>query len=786
MGAEIKGRIATNENTAAAFATVGLITFSDSTIYKGTSSNDAGEYVFENISAGTYMVTVMALGFEKYFSAKITLVNNSEEFIVPPITLIANNIELNAVTVAATKPFIERKPDRLVINTENKIVAADDNVLDIIKKSPGVTVDKDDNISVKGRQGVVIMIDEKPMYVSAQDAANMLKNMGSTSVEKIEIITNPSAKYDAAGNAGIINIVSKRSKNRDWNGSIRGTLQQGSHTTFNGGLNASKKFGKANFYLNYGNYNWNNKDILDLERSVIYQGDTTLFNQRGNFDPKGTSHDFKTGIDLDLNLKHTLGFSATLYTEVENNKSLTSSMFGPESNLALQQLIFLSHEKSNWLNYTGNVYWNYTIDSTGKKLSMALDYSKHGGTNSENMSTNVAIAGDTQPTIATSNVQPTDITIMAGKVDMEIPLSDKFKIEYGTKFSNVKTAAETDFKTNKNGMYQTDSLLTQQFTYREQIGAGYANATFQLNKKTSLTTGLRAEHTNSIGESVSLKKIVDRKYLNFFPSVFVSHDINEKNNLSLSYGRRIDRPSYQDLNPFLSFLDPYAFQKGNPFLRPQYTDNLEVSYLLMQMIYFSVSFANTNDVMIVVTEQDDSSKATYAINRNLDNLKETSINFSSPIPIAKWWTTHVTLSAFNNNYTSKFEGENLSNNRWTGYAQCENEITLGKNMVAQVSGDYMTGAAYGILNIRPQYGIDLGISKKVMHDKGTLRAGITDVFNLRQNLIDVKFQNMDIYLRDKNETRRIRVSFTYRFGNNENQRKRNSATEDEQKRVKKG
>ncbi|TKC00348.1 outer membrane beta-barrel family protein [Pedobacter cryophilus] len=782
----INGKAELKNGSSADFATITLYKSADSTLVKGGFSDDSGKFTFENIKSGSYYIEVSLMGFQNTKSAFFE-VNGQEKLDLPTIILTDQSRSLKEVVVTASKPFIERKLDKMVMNVENSSLNVGNNALEILEKAPGVTIDKDDNLAMKGKQGVLVMMDGKPTYMSNADLANMLRNTPSANIESIELITNPSAKYDAAGNAGIINIKTKKNKNYGLNGSISAGSGYGQTSKYNTGVNLNYRKNKINVFGNYNYGNNGNLSSLKLQRAVNYQTQTTNFQQNTDWERRRNSNSYKIGVDFYATPKTTIG---VLYNGYQNGVDGSSLSGTNMSNGAFQLDSSIAVSSNNLERYRNNAFnanYKTTFDSLGNELSVDVDYSNYFGNGNE-FRNNSYFKSDGSINKNPLNINfstPSQIEIKSAKADFTHPISKASRLEIGWKSSWVTTDNNFKFSNLVSNEWQNDISKSNHFVYEENINAGYLNFNTEI-KKTSLQFGLRAEQTVSKGNSVTLNKVVDRNYLEWFPSVAISQQLSKNHQLGLTYSRRIDRPAYDDLNPFRDFLDEFTYQEGNPFLNPQFTNAFEASYTYKSKYTLGVNYNITNDAITTVTEQNDETKVTIAKNINLDTQKQYGVSVYAPFNITKGWSVNNNLMVFYMSFSSAIAGSQLQAGQ-TAYNFSSNQnFVLSKTSSAEMSFNYQSGLKYGIFTIKPQYGLNLGFKQNVLKNKGSLKLSINDVFNTRIQRISTNFSNMNISFNEKRETQTLNLSFNYRFGKNtvKAARKRATGLEDESNRIK--
>jgi outer membrane receptor protein involved in Fe transport len=786
--ATISGTIHTVADKPLEFATLMLVKASDSTLVKGTIGDAEGHYVFENIVPGSYRVSAQVVGFQKNTSRPFTLTPDQQQVTVPTIVLLQAAKTLGEVTVTGQKPFIEQLPDKTVVNVENSIVSAGGTALDVLEKSPGVVVDnQNDRISFKGREGVLIMIDGKPTYLSAQEVVNLLRNTPSNSVQTIELITNPSSKYDAAGNAGIINIRLKRGS-RNLAGGTAGSATFGAgygrYPKASAGMTVNHKSGNWNLFGNY-NYDYRQRyGSVDALRRFGAGDSLTTVNNLGTRTSTERVHTFKVGADYTLSRKTTLGFMANglindSQAEIDNKNLIY------DATSQLQQTVTMINTSTRPMQrLSANANLKHTFDTLGRELTVDVDYAQIHVNGQDNMRTRYLNAQqeEIQPTLLQRNQTPSDILIRAAKLDYVHPFKSGFKLETGGKVSYVTSDNDVRFGTLIEGGYVPDPQRTNHFLYKETIGAGYLNGSRNWSKW-SLQAGLRLEYTRSIGNSVTLQKVVDRSYLNAFPSLFVTYKASPNHQWTSSYSRRIDRPSYQDLNPFIYVMDPYTYVQGNPFLRPQYTNALQLGYTYKNETSVSLGYNHTTDVITGVNEQEGQILKTTTV--NLAELNNVVLSLSSPLKLAPWWTVRQTADIFLNAYNAEYLGQRLDYRRVSANFTMNHRFTLAKGFTAELSGWYNTASIYGQARLSGLGQVNVGLQKTMLSKAATLRLNISDILDITRSRGTIQYATTNLTFTNRWETRVARLTFTYNFGNRNLKaaRQRQSSVEDEQSRV---
>ena len=796
----VQGRVGTGTGKPLEFTTMMLLKAKDSTLTKGAISDIDGKFLFENVGAGRYLVAAQQIGYQKTYSAPFVIDEATPAHELPALAMSEEAKNLTEVKVVAQKPFIEQQVDRTVMNVENSIVASGNTALEVLEKAPGVTIDRqNDQIQLKGKAGVIVYIDGKQTYLSQQEVSNLLRNTPSDNIATIEIITNPGSKYDAAGNSGIINIKMKKNKNFGTNGTfILGTGYgwvnslsgvRNDLPKFNTSLNLNHREGKVNLFGNYSYVNRQSAQLNEINRVIPYNGHTTYFDQTSFRPNQFVGHSYKAGMDYFINEKSTIGVLLNGFSNDWRSAGQNNSVLSDENHQISTRPTTQTEMRNYMSNLTGNL--NYKFDyGKGREWTVDADYVHYGGENNNNLSTKYFNAENvlTRPNQDVRNNMPSTINIAAFKTDYVLPTKNGAKWEAGLKASFVNADNNTLYDTlqQENRQWLPDASRSNQFLYTENISAGYLNYAGKFGKKLKVQAGLRAEHTHSVGTSVTLSQTVDRNYLNLFPTVFLSRQLDTNNVLNLSYSRRIDRPDYQSLNPFVFYLDPYTYQKGNPFLRPQYTNSVELTHVYKNAFTTTLNYSRTTDFINRETpRQIAAENVTYITPENLGHQDNLSLNLSFPVMIAKWWRMQNNINTYYQNYQAVYSGAPYEVKLVAYNLYVSNNFTFSKTLSGEVSGWYNSASQYGFYRARPMGGFSLGVQQKVMDGKGSLKLNVNDPFWLNKFSGRAVVQDIDLRVLSRWESRQIRLTFTYRFGNQnvKTARQRNSATSAEQNRV---
>jgi iron complex outermembrane receptor protein len=782
----ITGTLMDDQGKPMMFASATLLNAKDSSIVQGSVSNEQGVYVFEHIKEGNYIVKASSAGYQNVASQPFSIEQGAEEVTVPKITMQTATHNLNTVSITAAKPLIERKTDRVVMNVEGSVLAAGNSAMDILERAPGVEVDKDDNISLKGKQGVTVMLNDKLTYLTAAQLATLLRSTDGNTISSIEIISNPSAKYDAAGNSGIINIKLKKNKQVGTNGSLTTGVAYGAFWKDNQTLQLNLKDGNLNVYGSFSHNDNHRIQDIGIKRVITdTTGAVTYFRQTSPFLESDHNNSYRLGADYDLSSKNTIGFVINGYFNSEHDGIDNRTYIGPNFTQADSTLRTVSSLRQTYNNFAINLNDTYKIDTAGQQLSADIDYSRFNNNGVSQYVTDYYLAdGSIQhPEAFLGNLTPSIINIRTAKADYTKPITKSLKMEAGVKFSDVKTDNNLTEKTVETDPY----ISTNHFIYDEKIDAGYINFNRDF-KNYSVQAGLRGEYTNSManGDSANVVSKIPRHYFNLFPSVFINHTINDKNEINFSYSRRIDRPQYDNLNPFVFHLDPYTYQKGNPYLRPQYTNNFELNYTYNKSITLTLGYSRTTDVITEVPGTDPANKVSFITQDNLQVQNAWNANIYAPYTVTKWWEGSVNATVFYLGFKSNnLEGGNLDRGQTAYNIRATETFTPVKGYKFELTTHYQSDLTYGLYDVKPRFSTDAGLSHSFAQKKFNVKLSMSDIFNTLRNDVNSNYQSTDLMITQKRESRITRLTVTYNFGNSKiKARQHQSGADDLKGRVK--
>lgn len=743
-------------------ASIGLLKGDE--LVKAISTDVKGVARFKNIQEGSYKFSITCLGYKVQVTK--TYHFPSDTLQSAKIILQLSGTTLNEVSISAIKPFIEQKKGKVVLNVGSSVTNAGTSVLEVLEKSPGVTVGRNGGVTLQGKEGVLVTIDDKPTYLSGPDLNNLLSSMSSTQVEQIELIANPSAKYDASGNAGVINIKTKKNKASGFNGSFTTSVGQGVYPKNNQNLILNYRSGKLNTFFTY-NRNWA-KYLLDLYALRKYDDDqgalTAMLRQPSYFKGTFQNNTIKTGLDYELSPKTTLGIvvsSTAIHRDGVNTS--TATWLNP-AGAADSTIATTNKNTGRFKNGAINLNGRHRI-SASQNIGADFDWLHYTIQTDENF-INQFLAPNGYTEESRGNI-PTTINIISGKTDYTLKDGENITYQAGVKSSRSETDNTASYQNFDRVNWIEDNTKNNHFIYNENISAVYGSIERKYRQIT-LQAGLRYEytsyHAHQQGNAIQKDSAFSRNYGGFFPSGNISYQADTLNNFTLTAGRRIDRPVFQTLNPFYFIINKYTYETGNPYLLPQYSWNLQLSHQYGSLLTTSISYSIISNYFSQLFLADTAKGILLYSQGNVGRTSNVGLSSSITTSLYKWWSltaqviyNHKQLAGFNgNNYTTKINQLNVSST---------SQFVVSRGYTAEISGFYTTRARNDIQELLyPSGQLSLGVSKSILKKKGTLKFSARDVFytNALEGL--TQFPNATEYFKEKRDSRVFTLAFIYRFG----------------------
>ena len=792
--------VVNDQNAPVENATVELLNTKDSSLLKTSLSDSQGMAVFQGVAFNSYMVRVTSIGMMTAYTEPFDLGASKSSMLLPSIKLRSKPAsQMQNVTVSAAKPFIQKLNDRIVVNVASSMLNAGSSAIEVLERSPGITIDQNDIISLRGKAGVIVMIDGKPTPMSGQDLANYLRSLPSSAIDRIDIITNPSAKYDAAGNSGIIDIRMKKDQRLGANGTVTAGYGQGVYPKANAGTTFNYRNKKVNVF---GNYNYGYRENLNhliINRNFYDNGVFKGSDDKDNYAwMPFTSNTARIGADFFPSKKTIIGFVVNgSFNGFRRNANITTIV---NDTLKQPDYKFLSLGTNNdhFKNAVANINFKHSFDSTGKELTADVDYGifkSSSITRTASSFYNMDGSSRGADDILDGN-QLGNLRFKTGKIDYVNPLGKGGKLEAGFKTSFVSTDNDAKFWQILPTGPEVDSGKTNRFFYNEKNNAAYINVSKEY-KKYNFQLGLRGEQTNLNTRQVQGDKRYRNDYFRLFPSAFFNYKLTEVQTLGVSVSRRIDRPSYSQLNPFLFQIDPTIYGTGNPYLKPEMTWSYEMNYTIKAM-NFTLGYSHTTDVQNIVLSRikdvipdfvikpGQSENVTVEIPVNLSSSDYFGLTATAPIKVTKKWNMINNLNVYYNKFNGNLGGVALDKGAPSMSVRTNNNITFNKGWAAEFTVHYIASGQSGYMKTASQWGLALGGQKTVLKGRGTIRANVTDLFwtNLPGGTVIYEGKYVE-HWHAYRDTRVANLSFTYRFGNSKVQqaRRRTTASEEERQRA---
>jgi len=769
-------------------ASISLISNADSSVIKKSISGSDGKLILNAVAAGTYRLLTTCVGYAKNDYGPFTINNSQSSIIIPDIILRKNYNTLKDILVDNKKPLIEHQPGKTIVHVDGSIVHAGSSAYEILQSSPGVSIDQNDNISLHGKQAVVIMIDGKPSQLGGTDLANFLRGLSSNSIDKIELISNPDAKYEAAGSAGIINIKLKKNQAMGANATINLSYGQGVYAKTSEGITLNYRVKRLNIF---GSYNYTFRKAYAnpvLHREFLSEGKIQSAYQQNDYItiPFHTQL-VKIGMDYQASPKTLIGWVFNGYSNHYQPKGddFSDVLDSNANHQSSFRTTSLSDDKR--YNYSVNGNLKHSFDTAGNELNVDIDYARYWNNTNQIFVTDYykPDGSSLQPSYVLYGELPGDLHIYSIKADYALPLANDRKIELGMKSSYVIADNDIRFFDESNITPVYDSSKSNHFVYKENINAAYVNFSGKY-KKITYELGLRAEQTNIKGNQLTLNQQFDTSYIQLFPNINLKYTLSDKHEFSFSASRRIDRPTYRQLDPFKFYIDPTTYISGNPYLRPQETYILELSHTFRQKFTTTIAYNITKDnITDVLYPSPTEEHVTIQSNTNLAKVEYYSILFSFPIQIAKWWNTSNDFSLYYGSYKGSLANTTLNNGNLTFEINSTNSFSLGKGFNAEFIFFYHAPEVYGFYHLHSQWQLTAGIQKNILKNKGSIKLNMADIFHTAVARGNTNFSDYYESFVTKKETCVASISFTYRLGKRtiDAARKRSGGAEQEKNRA---
>jgi len=783
----IYGQLRDSSGNAVPFFALALLHAADSSLAKGTMTTDSGTFVFEHVPAGSYRLRSEGLGFAAALTETFT-VDSLQDYRHPTIHLHAAPVSLGQVTVAAFRPMVEFRQGMVVLNVENNILASGNTVLDLLKHIPGVIVDAQNNITVNGKAGVRFMMDGRLQQLPAAQMMTLLGSMPAESVSGIELIKNPPARYDASGTAGLINIVTKKVKVKGFNGNVAQIVSQGKQFRSTSSLSLNYKANRLGLFSNVSYLNSRLEDRYWMIRRLDNQGQQTLLDQDGRLLTDKSALSVNLGAEYELSPKTTIG----LYVNAGPNHGTFNSTASTHIDDGLQAfsyslLKYQTDTKEDINSPSVALNATHRFDSAGTQLVFSADYTNFLNTQNT-LSENRFYAGGDQEVMPLSSFRSRigrDFRILTQRLDLTKPFGKTLSLEAGLKASFADNGSDVKLAlTDPSTGSLTDApAFSYRYDYHERILAGYASVS-RAWKKWNVQAGLRAEHTgvNALNQATAVG--FTRSYLNVFPNLAFDFAPSEKHSIQSTYSYRIDRPDYNQLNPMRVINEQLSYTTGNPQLRPQYSHNANLDYSYRHFITAGLSYSHVHNFMYYYAYTSEASKVNIDTVVNFRSRNIYTFNLLVQKQLAGWYQLQVNGMAAYGDFKGRIEDVDAGSRSYRFLAMCRNEFYLPRDFKAVLQVSYNSPFRDAIQRYAASWSCNIVLQKSLMAKRLNIGLAVYDLFYSEVSALSNTLPGQYYYFKVRNDSRRVRISLSYKFGNmrfGQNQRRSN---EEEQQRLK--
>jgi hypothetical protein len=720
-----------------------------------TITNGEGVFKLENISKGNYEFAIKFIG---YNTLTKNIVIDTQNLVMVDTKLLKQETLLKAVTVVSSKnkAFINFSGNKIILNVSQSPIASGGNALDVISRGPGILL-QNENITFRNKK-TLILIDGKPSNLSGNDLQEMLASISANTIDKIEILPNPSAKYDAQGGS-IINIILNKINYEGINCNLNAGIGIGKNLRNNSGFNINYKKSNINLglafnYSHYPQYYDNNSIRIIDTSSKIYQSE---------YETRIRSNSaIKLSFDYDINKNSLLGVT------VKGNTNLLNRSLGIVSNFQSQNqnIDSASNTATNGNiivhNPTINVFYKTKIDSAGRIITIntdLFDYQK----NWDEQSATIYQKSNSQPTLNLQNNTILKIKTYSFSIDFSEPIKNG-KIDLGLKTMISNNKNEANWLTFKNDVWVNDMTKSNFFIYKENINACYFSLEKMFKDSWVITTGLRGEQTNTNGTLINDGSIVDKHYFNIFPNINIQYVKDLNHIVNVNYRKDIERVGYNLVNPFLKYISQYNFSQGNPSIEPEIYHSVDFNYALKQSLVLGINYTNTHKLIAPIYK----SGANNSIISTMDNLGTSELCYwylNLNKTIGNIWTSNLTGGVGFLSIGTNEDGNKINSSTWGYLIQSNNTFQFHKGLNAEIFCAYTGPTMLGIYKIAGAFNSSFGISKSVLKNNATIKLSFSDIFNTQIQKSETRFLGININENRKAESQFLQCSFSYKFGN---------------------
>ena len=781
----IHGKVMDTTGKPISQANVLMLNAFDSVLIKGMLTNETGAFIFENIKPGKYRINATYTGAKAVYSPIIEISSMDKDINLGNILLAETAMELKEVTVVAKRLLYEQKIDRLVINVASAITYSGLTVLDVLERSPGITVNRlAGSLSINGKSGVIIMINGKRNYMDLATVIQLLSGQPSGNVERIEVITTPPANFDAEGNAGVINIVLKSNNKYGTNGSFSLMAGYSKHEQNSASLNINHRKGKVNIFGNYAYSRYHLEQLWTIYRAITVECIIKENYSENNRNALVAQHNGQAGIDVELSKKTILGALVSGNYREWTMQSMNNAVISSNGQIDTTVKVD-NNEVHNTLYYAANLNLQHTYKPE-EKLTINLDYLHYQDKNPNTYANNYFNqAGDFLYNENVRSNKITPLTFWVGSLDFIRKISKKTDLEAGLKGTTSQSTNDVGVSTLVQNDWITDSLYSGMHNISEKIGAAYSSINLKASEKTSFKFGLRYEYTHTKISTDAKEGGVRRDYGNLFPSFFFLHTIKEDQSINFTYSRRIWRPSFSNLAPYVLFLDPKTFSTGNPALQPAIIDAASTAFTIQNKI-ITFSYDHIGNIINEVPKIDEVTNKMVTAVQNSKGSQSLSLGLSLPFTISKWFNIQNNLTGIWSQMNAFYKAA-VKTETFGYYLNCGQNFLLPRDFSIGLTEYYNSGNVWGLKHIKPSGSVDIGAQKKLAKSKSVLSLNLNNIFNTQtgRDYADIPEQNLMIRNNYTYSYPGISLTYTRNFGNDKvtGKRERSTGAEDEKNRA---
>jgi hypothetical protein len=779
----MSGRIIDNDSVPIVGASVLLLNSVDSAYIAGTASDLDGLFELSCFNPDEYILSFSMIGYKKI--AILKQIAHEADIAIGDVILEENAYLLSGVTVTGQRSPFKIESGKTVVNLSSALLSAEGNILDVLRKLPGVIIQNDGTIILNGKSGANVLIDDKVTYLSGENLINYLRSIPAKSIENIELISQQSSKYDAAGNSGIINIQKKRIVEEGVNISASSGMESGKYNRWSETVSLAIRLNRLNIYADYSAY-WG-KDLTHVfaSRTYLNVNPPLLLEMDATRKMRYRSQYIKTGIDYDLSEKITVGtYLSSNWLNRKKNEISISDFYNNDRMLSDSTVTAPSTTDYSYTNIRGGADISYKWSGEGK-WDASFDYQLFDQGDNQILAPSSLDRIERLEKDTLSGKTNGDIKLYSGQTNLNYALNNRIKITAGLKTVLVSINSDAIYKNRIKGSWVNDNSLSSRFNYKENINAAYIQLNSEWFPRFSSEIGLRLENTNVESQFTTSKSdsVFNQNYTHIFPAVIGQYRFSENHSFSITYSRRIVRPNYRDMNPFTEVRDQYLHEKGNTELKPELTDNIEFLWLLKKRFAFNLFYSFRNNPIAKSYLTEDNRTLVIPLNLSGNHSAGLKIGLNNIKPFT-WWTMHINSSLTFKQFDWIISGEAYKNEHITPMVHVNNQLSLPLGWKMEVIGYYNGYMAEGQAKVHPIGSVSLGVRKSLFNDKLGLYIYANDIFKSNRPFIELQNNTMKGWYKERYDSRMVGITLSYRFNWGKETKKSQTETKiEESKRI---